>query len=148
MERAGRPDLGGTATPARRELAPLGERAMQALAPVPGDRLLDIGCGCGTTTIAFARGVAPTGSLGLDISGPMVEAARRNATAAHLATVHFVKRDAETTHFGAPFDAALSRFGVMFFAHPEAAFMNIRANLRPGAASPSSAGAARRKIRG
>jgi ubiquinone/menaquinone biosynthesis C-methylase UbiE len=115
------------------QLAPLGRRAIDALSPGPGERILDIGCGCGTTTLALAERVAPDGAvLGLDISGPMLAVARRAAAEAGHTHAGFAEQDAQTANFETPFDAAFSRFGVMFFADPPAAFANIRAALRPG----------------
>jgi len=114
-----------------RQLAPLGRAAMAALAPKPGERLLDIGCGAGQTTLELAAAVAPGGEVvGLDISRPLLEVARgRPATAG----VSFLEGDAQTHPFEpASFDGAFSRFGVMFFADPPAAFANIRRALKPG----------------
>lgn len=114
-----------------RQLAPLGRAAMAALTPKPGERLLDIGCGAGQTTLELAAAVAPGGEvLGLDISRPLLEVARaRPATPG----VSFVEGDAQTHAFEpAGFDGAFSRFGVMFFADPPAAFANIRSALKPG----------------
>jgi SAM-dependent methyltransferase len=96
--------------PLERQLAPLGRRALAALAPRPGERVLDIGCGGGETALELVRAVAPDGT----------------------ARVRFVQADAEQFPFEpASFDAAFSRFGVMFFADPIAAFTNIRRSLRP-----------------
>jgi len=118
--------------PLDRQLAPLGERAMAALAPAAGERVLDIGCGAGATSLALAAAVGPNGSvLGVDISAPLLEAAR--AHAADAPNVRFVEADAQTSPFEAgAFDAAFSRFGVMFFADPTAAFANLRRALRAG----------------
>jgi SAM-dependent methyltransferase len=115
------------------QIAPLGLRALDALAPRPGERVLDIGCGCGDTTLEIARRVAPNGEvLGLDISAPMLEVALDRAAASGVTAAGFRQADAQTARFDTQFDAAFSRFGVMFFADPVAAFSNIRAALRPG----------------
>jgi len=115
-----------------RQIAPLGDAAMRALAPQPGERILDIGCGCGQTTLALAAEVTPGGSVvGLDISQPMLEVARRRA--AGTDNVAFREADAQTDDFGRNgFDAVFSRFGVMFFADPAAAFANIATKLVEG----------------
>lgn len=117
-----------------RQLEPLGDQAMGELAPRSGERVLDIGCGTGQTTLQLAARVGPQGSaLGADISRPMLEIARRRAGAGQLSQVEFVDADAQTYPFGAgSLDAVFSRFGVMFFADPRAAFVNIRNALRPG----------------
>lgn len=116
------------------QLAPLGEAMMDTLALAPGERVLDVGCGCGDTTLAIARRVGATGSVtGLDVSGVMVERARQRARDAGLTNVHFEIADAQTHRFEpGGFDALFSRFGVMFFTDPVAAFTNLRAALRPG----------------
>jgi len=114
-----------------RQLEPLGAEAMRVLAPVPGDRILDIGCGCGHTSVALADRVGPTGAvLGVDISQPMlaVAAARTPGTAAP----EYRLADAQADDLGAAsFDGIFSRFGVMFFSDPVAAFANIRRALKP-----------------
>ncbi len=117
-----------------RMIAPLGQAAMEALAPAAGERLIDIGCGCGQTTLDLARRVGKEGAvLGVDISLPMLAIARDRAARAALAQAAFLRADAQTHAFEAGgFDAAFSRFGVMFFADPAAAFANIRAALAPG----------------
>ena len=117
-----------------RQLAPLGRRAMAALAPQPGEAILDIGCGCGETTLDLTAHVGADGRvLGVDISGPMLAVARQRAEETHVANVAFRAADAQTHPFEeAAFDAAFSRFGVMFFADPTAAFANIRKSLKPG----------------
>ena len=114
------------------QLEPLGLRAMAALAPTPGERILDIGCGAGQTSLALTAAVAPGGSvLGVDISHPLLEVARRRGEG--LPGLAFQEADAQTAPFEvASFDAAFSRFGVMFFADPPAAFANIRRALKPG----------------
>jgi SAM-dependent methyltransferase len=117
-----------------RLLAPFVEPLIDAAAPGSGDRVLDIGCGAGATTLAMARRVQPDGlALGVDISEPLVAAARARAAAEGLAAAAFVQADAQTYAFEAEdFDVVVSRFGVMFFDDPEAAFANIRRGVRPG----------------
>ncbi|MDF2901645.1 MAG: SAM-dependent methyltransferase, partial [Phenylobacterium sp.] len=116
-----------------RQIEPLGLRAIEAGAPQPGERVLDIGCGCGQTSFELARRVGPSGRvLGVDISAPMLEVARQRAAGA-AANVSFIEADAQTHAFqNGGFDLAISRFGVMFFDDPTAAFRNIGAALRPG----------------
>lgn len=112
-----------------RQLHELGLAAMAALGPREGERVIDIGCGGGATTLELARRVGPTGRvLGADISAPMLGVARRRAEG--LDWVSFVQADAQIHPFE-PADAAFSRFGVMFFADPTAAFANIRKALAP-----------------
>jgi SAM-dependent methyltransferase len=114
------------------ELGELGLAAMAALAPREGERLVDIGCGCGSTTLELARRVGAGGSvLGVDISAPMLAVARERAAAAGLAQARFIQADAQTHAFD-PADGAFSRFGVMFFEDPVAAFANIRRGLKRG----------------
>ena len=98
-----------------------------------GERVLDIGCGNGVTTIEAARRTSPGRAMGLDLSAAMLEVARRRAFDERVANVEFVQGDAQIYHFepGA-FDIAISRFGVMFFADPAAAFANIARAVRPG----------------
>ncbi len=114
-----------------RMLAPLSAVVIDRAAPAAGDQVLDIGCGCGDTTMALAQRVAPDGAVtGVDISTPMLDVARRRV--ADLPVTLF-NADAETNDLGAArFDLAFSRFGVMFFNNPEAAFTNIGGALRPG----------------
>jgi len=106
----------------------------QAAAPQPGERVLDIGCGTGATAIPFAAAVAPGGHVtGVDISEPMLTQARQNIEAAGAANVTLVQADAQVHRFPPDsFDLLISRFGVMFFADPVAAFTNLYAGLRNG----------------
>ena len=117
--------------PLERQLAPLGWRALAALAPRPGECVVDIGCGGGETALDLARAVAPDGTVvGIDLSVAVLAFAQR--TAKGCERVRFVQADAEVFPFEpASFDAGFSRFGVMFFADPTAAFINIRRSLRP-----------------
>jgi SAM-dependent methyltransferase len=114
------------------QLRPLGLKAMAALDPRPGERLIDVGCGCGDSSLELARRVGEGGAvLGADISAPMLAVARRRAEAAGLSWATFIEADAQT-HAFEPADGVFSRFGVMFFADPTAAFANLRRALKPG----------------
>jgi len=112
-------------------LAPVSKTLIDRAAVKPGDRIIDVGCGCGSTSIAFAEKVAPNGFvLGIDISGPMLARARELAPR-HL-PVDFVQTDATVHPFDPQsFDLVVSRFGVMFFAEPAISFANLRRALRP-----------------
>lgn len=116
-----------------RMLQPFEQRLVADAFPGEGRHVLDIGCGAGATTLAMARRLGPRGlALGVDISGPLVAAAQARAEAEGLEQARFVMGDAQTFRFDrAAFDAVISRFGVMFFDDPEAAFANIRGALRP-----------------
>ncbi|MBS0364135.1 MAG: methyltransferase domain-containing protein [Proteobacteria bacterium] len=113
---------------------PIADEVVRLGFPGEGGRVLDIGCGAGGVTLAMARQVGPAGGcLGVDISAPLVEAATARAKAEGLASARFALGDAQTFAFeAAAFDAAVSRFGVMFFDDPAAAFGNIRRAVRPG----------------
>ncbi len=114
-----------------RQIAPLGLKALNALAPVKGEHIIDIGCGCGQTSLDLAARVGPEGRVvGVDISTPMLDVARRRPLLESGARPEFHLLDAQNGDLGrAVFDAAFSRFGVMFFSDPVAAFTNIRASL-------------------
>ncbi|WP_225094709.1 class I SAM-dependent methyltransferase [Streptomyces sp. CoH27] len=106
---------------------------LDAAAITATHRILDIGCGSGRTTrLAALR--APRGhALGLDLSAPMLDEARARAKREGIANVSFTQGDAQVHPFEAGgFDAAVSRFGVMFFADPVAAFANVGRALTPG----------------
>jgi SAM-dependent methyltransferase len=111
-----------------------GQRAIDRLDARPGQRVLDIGCGSGPTTIDLARLVGPEGqAVGVDIAPALVTAARRRAEATGVTNAQFTVADVQSDDLGVtPFDAAFSQFGVMFFADPEMAFARIRSLLRPG----------------
>ena len=117
-----------------RQLAPLGLEAMQTLAPGRGEHLIDVGCGCGHTSLELARRVGPEGAVvGVDISQPMLEIAHRRAAAMPGLPVRFREADVQTAALGSSvFDAAFSRFGVMFFSDPTAAFANLGRSLQSG----------------
>jgi SAM-dependent methyltransferase len=118
------------------QIAPLGEVAMDGSHAkiVAGEQILDIGCGCGQTSLELAKRVGDTGSvLGLDISAPMLERAKERAAEAGLDNAEFIQADAQTHTFeGHDFDLLFSRFGVMFFSSPVDAFSNLLSALRPG----------------
>ncbi len=116
------------------ELAPLGSVAMDRASVSAGERILDVGSGCGQTTLELARRVGPSGSvLGLDISMPMVKRAIERAGEAGIENVRFEEADAQTfASASSQFDLLYSRFGVMFFDDPPAAFENLIGALRPG----------------
>ena len=114
-----------------------GDAMLEAAELEPGQRVLDVGCGAGSTTIEAARRVAPTGhAVGIDNSGPALELARVRADASGLDGVGFIEADAQVHPFEPEaFDAVISRFGTMFFDDPGAAFANLRHALRPGRAA-------------
>lgn len=118
--------------PLDRQLAPLGRAAMRALALQPGEAVLDVGCGAGATTLELAEQVGAAGrATGVDISRPLLETARGRAE--QLANVEFLEADGQSHPFPvAGYDALFSRFGVMFFSEPTAAFANLRRALKPG----------------
>jgi SAM-dependent methyltransferase len=104
---------------------------MDALDLKPGERVLDVGCGPGTSTVELARRVGTEGGVvGVDISPGMVAAATRRAAARGATNIRFLAADAQTDSLGVAFDAAYSRFGVMFFDDPVAAFANIARSLK------------------
>ncbi len=108
-----------------------GEQAIEAHTPRPGDRVLDVGCGFGDTTQRLAEIVGPGGeALGLDVSEPFIEQARREA--AGVENVRFACADVQVAELEVGFDYAFSRMGIMFFASPVQAFRNVRAALVPG----------------
>jgi ubiquinone/menaquinone biosynthesis C-methylase UbiE len=112
--------------------APFAAMILGAAGLRPGGNVLDVGCGCGGTTLAAARLIAPGQAVGLDLSGPMLARARADAGAAGLGNAMFLQGDAQVHPFGPErFAAVISRFGVMFFADPVAAFVNIRTATRP-----------------
>ena len=118
--------------PLERQLEPLGREAIKQLRLGAGERVLDIGFGIGSTPLALAQLVGPSGKvIGIDLLSAALDVMLSEAACS--SNVSFVQGDAESYPF-APrgFDAAFSRFGVMFFTDPVAAFVNIRRALRPG----------------
>jgi len=116
-------------------LEPFERLLVEAARAVGGGRALDVGCGAGATTRAIARELgAAAECVGVDVSERMVAAARERARAEGVAA-RFVVADAETHEFDpGGFDLIASRFGVMFFDRPEAAFANLRRAAAEGAA--------------
>lgn len=116
-----------------RMLEPHTDRLLAAAEIKPSDLVLDVGCGCGETTTRAALAANDGNALGVDISAVALAEARQLAEYESAGNVRFELADAQTHPFpAAAFDVALSRFGVMFFEDPEAAFANIAAALRPG----------------
>jgi SAM-dependent methyltransferase len=113
-----------------RVLAPIQDILIERAAIQPGERVLDIGCGCGATTIAAAEKVGAKGSvLGLDVSAPLL--VRANELAPADAPLTLVQDDAMVHHFkAAGSDLIISRLGMTYFADPVRAFLNIRTALR------------------
>jgi SAM-dependent methyltransferase len=98
----------------------------------PTDVVLDVGCGCGSTTRAAARHASAGSATGVDLSAPMLEVARAQAKAEGLTNVTFTQADAQVEPFPTEYDAVISRFGAMFFGDLAAAFANLGRALEPG----------------
>ncbi|NBE98791.1 class I SAM-dependent methyltransferase [Nonomuraea sp. KC401] len=104
-----------------------------AAAPAPGERILDVGCGTGATSRDLAPAAAPGRVLGVDISAGSLSRAERLTRDGGIENVGYLCADAQTHPWQKPaFDLVVSRFGVMFFDDPPAAFGNLRRALRPG----------------
>jgi SAM-dependent methyltransferase len=110
-----------------------GLAAMQRADVKPGEQVLDVGCGCGQTSLQLAERVGSHGSVvGIDISRPMLARARERQHELGVRNLAFLCADAQTYQFERErFDVIFSRFGVMFFNDPSAAFANLRLALRP-----------------
>jgi SAM-dependent methyltransferase len=110
-----------------------GTAAMKAHPPQQGERVVDLGCGFGDTTQQLAALVGPEGcALGVDVSEPFIEVARREAEEAGADNVGFDAADVQVAELGQTFDYAYSRMGIMFFANPVQALRNVRSSLAPG----------------
>ena len=114
-------------------LQSFGQHTIDASGAAVDESVLEIGCGCGPNSIELAQRVGSNGRvLGVDISAPVLDQARINATASKLNNVSFECADAQTADLGAgQYDLVFSRFGVMFFDDPVTAFENIRGALKP-----------------
>jgi SAM-dependent methyltransferase len=116
-----------------RFVVPFGNAALKVAAPQPGERAIDIGCGCGDTAIEIARMVGAAGAvLGIDVSQPMLAVARSRGALANCAHLAFRDGDASGAALPANTDLLFSRFGVMFFSQPAPAFSHLRKSLRAG----------------
>lgn len=116
-----------------RIVVPFGDAALKAAAPQPGERVIDIGCGCGDTSIEMARIVGEAGSvLGIDVSQPMLDVARSRGALANCPHLAFRHGDASEAVLPTNIDLLFSRFGVMFFSQPSVAFSHLRNSLRTG----------------
>lgn len=115
-------------------IAPAGKAALAKAAARPGERVMDVGCGGGATTLELAKAVQPGGHVtGLDISAQLIEHAKRRAQEAGLDNTSWMVADAQTAALeeGA-YDLVFSRFGIMFFGDNDAAFANLRQANRGG----------------
>jgi SAM-dependent methyltransferase len=114
-------------------LEPFADLILDAARVASGESVLDVGCGCGATTRAAAEAAAPGNAVGVDLSAPMLERGREDSEVAGLANVEFIEGDAQVYPFDPDrFDVVISRFGIMFFGDPVAAFSNLRSATRPG----------------
>ncbi len=112
-------------------LEPFADEVLETVSLIEGEHVLDVGCGAGALTLKAAFQVgAQRGAIGIDVSKPLLSLARRRASERGAATT-FEEADAGAYRSERPVDAMISRFGVMFFDDPIAAFANLRENLRP-----------------
>ena len=117
-----------------RAVAEVTKALLDLAAAQPGERVLDIGCGGGTTVLELAARVGPNGHvLGADIAAQSVARTRERIADAGLRHAEAIVADVSSHSFGADsFDLSFSRFGVMFFSDPAAAFANVRGAMKPG----------------
>src|SRR5438445_4351879 len=109
-----------------------GEQGLRVRPPREGERVLDIGCGFGDSTLRIAQLVGPAGeAVGVDASPRFIEAASADARESGAGNVSFRVADVQSASLGGPYDLAYSRFGTMFFANPVAALRNVRSALAP-----------------
>jgi SAM-dependent methyltransferase len=113
-------------------LARVSDALLAFAAPRVGESALDVGCGCGATTLDFARAVGPSGHVvAMDISAPMLEEGRRRAAAAGIGNIDWREADPATAELDG-YDLLVSAFGLMFFGDPFAAFAHMRRAANPG----------------
>jgi SAM-dependent methyltransferase len=116
-----------------RMLAPFNGHLLEAARVTGADRVLDIGCGCGSTTRAAGRVATDGRALGIDLSEPLLRRAEEKTLEEGLTNVSFEQADAQVhPYIDSSYDAAISRFGVMFFDDPATAFANLGRAVRPG----------------
>jgi SAM-dependent methyltransferase len=115
-----------------RQLDPIGREAMARAGFKAGDRVLDVGCGCGETTLEIAGNVAPGQVIGLDASAMLLDIACEAAAAKGVSNIRFVQGDGQVWQAPEPVDVLFSRFGVMFFEDPLGAFTNLRRSVKSG----------------
>ena len=119
-----------------RQLDAFGSAAMAKLGPIDDKRVLDVGAGCGHTTLQLAENIGGGEVIGVDISGPMLDRARERAAqqiwGKTVPRIRFITADAQAGELGGPYDCVFSRFGVMFFADPIIAFRNLHDVTEPG----------------
>ena len=114
-------------------LTPVTDALLAFAAPCTGERVVDIGCGCGAPTLEFGRAVGDHGRVvGMDISGPMLAEGERRAKAAGLANINWRQADPATAPLD-EYDLITSAFGMMFFGDRVAAFANMRRGAAPNA---------------
>jgi SAM-dependent methyltransferase len=114
-----------------RQLASFTSALLEAAAVSPDDTVLDVGCGCGVTTLSAAATAHRV--LGLDISQPLIEIAARRAAESDIDNAQFIVADAQTHDFvDGDFTLVMSQFGLMFFDDPQGAFANLRRSMAPG----------------
>jgi SAM-dependent methyltransferase len=114
-------------------ISPVNAGLMKATDFLPGQHVVEVGCGGGKNAVEIARAVAPSGRyLGVDIAEILIAHSKERAAKAGVKNVSFMCSDAENAKLDAPRDRAFSSFGVMFFDNPEKAFANIRGWVKPG----------------
>ena len=111
-------------------LNPLGTKAISKLDLRKAKKIIDIGCGCGATTLEIAKQLGEGEIIGVDISEPMLARAAKNASDQSLSNANFQVLDVQVDDMPSDFDIAFSRFGVMFFEDPYQAFSNIYKSLK------------------
>ena len=113
-------------------LNPLGDHAIKILEPKDGEKILDVGCGTGSTTQNLSKLVGDSGLItGMDISEPILDFAKKQSNSKKINNINFILADAQNFQFlTKSYDAIFSRFGIMFFEDPIAAFKNIKKSLK------------------